>query len=282
MDSEFIEGFISNDNKLSFIDHGSYESRSESTIALFNEAFEQVKDKALLTHQHFYVDLHDIGTQINDELTFGYTPGDGVVVCPDFTFDRWVECHIDNYEATVNRILDQGEKSYTIEKMFWMGNLNTQQLRYDLVELGALHTDKLEFIPMEWVRYSPKGSMHYFTNYTSLEDHTKYKYLIDSGAQGFSARPKFLLHTNRPLFLVDREECKREYFYNWLVPYEHFIPVKDDLSDLLVQLEWAENNYAEATRIAGNARQFAIDNLNKKTVIDYLTEAIQKSCYSPQ
>lgn len=280
MDSEFIEAFISDDGKLSFVDHGSYESRSESTMALFDEAFGQIRDKTLLKHKHFYVDLHDVATQIDGELTFGYTLSKDVVPCPDFTFDRWVECHINNYEDTVNRILEAGEKTHTIEKMFWMGNLYTQQLRYDLVELGALHQDKLEFIPMEWVRYYSKGSMHHYTNYTSLEDHTKYKYLIDSGAQGFSARPKFLLHTNRPLFLVDREECKREYFYNGLVPYEHFIPVKDDLSDLLLQLDWAENNYAEATRIAGNARQFAIDNLNKKTVIDYLTNEIQKACSS--
>lgn len=277
MDSEFIEAFISGNGKLSFIDHGAYESRSESTIALFHEAFDQIKDKSVLTHRHFYVDLHDVATQINDELTFGYTFSENVFTCPDFTFDRWVECRIDSYEETTKKILDAGEKEYIIDKMFWMGNLNTQDLRYQLVDLGQMHPDKLEFIPMEWIRYYRKGSNHHYTNYTSLEDHTKYKYLIDSGAQGFSARPKFSLHTNRPLFLVDREECKREFFYNDLIPYEHFIPVKDDLSDLLLQLDWAEHNYPEAKRIAANARQFAIECLNKRTVIDYLTNVMEKS-----
>ena len=54
--------------------------------------------------------------------------------------------------------------------------------------------------------------------------------------------------------------------------------MKTDLSDLLEKLAWAEQNYSEAIQIAANARQFAIENLNKKTVINYLAAAIEKNC----
>lgn len=278
MNAEFIEVFITPEATLSFVDHGGYESRSESTMALFKEAFDQIQDKTTLKKKHFYVDLHDIAVKLNNELTFGYTIGDNVVSCPDFTFDKWIECHIDNYQNTVNRIIDAGHKKYAIAKLFWTGNLHTQPLRSELLRIGNLHPERMEIIPMEWKKYSVKGQMHDFTHYISLEDHTLYKYVIDCGAQGFSARLKFLLYTNRPLFLVDREVGKREYFYNHLVPFEHYIPVKADLSDLLARLDWAEQNYLEACRMADAARKFAIENLSKKKVIAYLSAAIEKNC----
>ena len=39
-----------------------------------------------------------------------------------------------------------------------------------------------------------------------------------------------------------------EYFYKQLRPYEHYIPIKSDLSDLLMQIEWAKNNDNKVTR----------------------------------
>lgn len=78
----------------------------------------------------------------------------------------------------------------------------------------------------------------------SLEDHTKYKYLIDASGQGYSARIKYLLFSRRPLFIIDRE------YWDWigidLIPWVHFIPVKADLSDLLDQINWADNHPLEA------------------------------------
>lgn len=272
-----IKAFIDSDNEISFIDCGGYESRSESTIILFKEAFDQIKDKLQLKITRFYVNTDDLSAKINNTLTFGYTNSNDTVLCPDFTFDRWVECGIDTYEKTVTRIIDSGNEKYVIEKLFWIGNVNTQPLRYKLLELGAEFMDKMEIIAMDWKRILPKGYKHGFTEFVSLEDHTKYKYLIDCGARGFSGRLKFLLFTNRPLFLVNRDKNKQEYFYSQLIPFKHYIPVKEDLSDLITQFEWAEENYDDAITIANNARQFAIEYLNKKTVIDYLSRQLMNS-----
>lgn len=273
---QYIEAFINPNGEISFVDYLGFESRSESTIALFKEAFDQIKDKKTLKTKHFYINTDDVSSKINNTLTFGYTNSNDVILCPDFTFDKWLECGIDEYNIAIKKIIDGGNNKYIVEKLFWTGNLNTQPLRYELLRLGNLFENKLEIIPMDWIRKFHKGSMHDFTKYTSLEDHTKYKYLIDCGARGFSGRLKFLLYTNRPLFLVNRDENKQEYFYNKLIPFKHYIPVKEDLSDLILQLEWAENNYADAIAIADNAREFAIENLNKKSVIEYLTNQLVK------
>lgn len=274
---QFIEGFVHSANRISFIDRGGYESRSESTIALFREAFDQVRVEGQIPESRFYINTDDVSTKINNTLTFGYTMGKDVVACPDFIFDKYVECGIDSYEETTGRILEKGEGKYTVNKLFWTGNLSTQHLRYQLFELGRLHYNRMEIIPMDWKRLADKGKRHNYTSYISPEDHTKYKYLIDCGARGYSGRVKLLLHSNRPLFLVDRPQDKQEFFHRHLIPYEHYIPVKEDLSNLLTQLNWAEENYDRAIVIAQNARTFALEQLNKKKVISYLSAVLQRS-----
>jgi hypothetical protein len=273
---QYIEAFVQN-KSISFIDHGGYESRSESTMALFREAFDQVTDKSRIRASHFYISTDDVSSKINNTLTFGYTMADDIVPCPDFIFEKYVECGINSYEETISRILDKGEKKYSVNKLFWTGNLGTQGLRFFLYRLGLVHKDRMEIIPMDWKREAPKGRPHKYTSYVSHDDHTRYKYLIDCGARGYSGRVKLLLHSNRPLFLVDRPKDEQEFFHSRLVPFEHYIPVKEDLSNLIAQLDWAEENYDQAMVIAHNARRFALEHLNKKTVISYLSTALQQS-----
>ncbi|MBN9381646.1 MAG: hypothetical protein J0H74_12825 [Chitinophagaceae bacterium] len=273
--NQFIETFVHPSKGLFFTDHGGYESRNESTMALFREAFDQVRDTSRVRAAHFYINTGDVSSKINNTLTFGYTMADDVVPCPDFIFDRYVECGIGIYEEAVSSILDKGERKHSVDKLFWTGNLNTQPLRHRLYKLGCQYKDRMEIIPMDWKREAPKGSRHNYTSYVSPDDQTRYKYLIDCGAGGYSGRVKLLLHSNRPLFLVDRPRNMQEFFHRHLVPFEHYIPVKWDLSDLIAQLDWAEENYDQAVIIARNARKFAMDHLNKRNVINYLSTALQ-------
>ncbi|KAF9406309.1 hypothetical protein HW555_013264, partial [Spodoptera exigua] len=60
-----------------------------------------------------------------------------------------------------------------------------------------------------------------------------------------------------------------EHFYPQLVPWEHFVPVKRDLSDLVDRVKWARDNDDKAKQIAGNARNFANNNLLPQNVICY-------------
>ena len=49
----------------------------------------------------------------------------------------------------------------------------------------------------------------------------------------------------------------KDYFYDRLEPWKHFIPVKTDLSDLKDKVAWANNHPAEAQRIANEGTAFA-------------------------
>lgn len=60
-----------------------------------------------------------------------------------------------------------------------------------------------------------------------------------------------------------------EHFYHQLKPWEHYVPVRRDLSDLKERVLWAQEHDDEAYRIAQNARKFANENLLPQHIVCY-------------
>ncbi|KAF7296912.1 CAP10 domain-containing protein [Mycena indigotica] len=87
---------------------------------------------------------------------------------------------------------------------------------------------------------------------TSKEAVYGYKYLLDVDGTTFSGRFLGLLKSGSLVFKMTLFE---EYFNGWLRPYEHYIPVASDLSDLLEKLAWAKENEAEARLIQERGRE---------------------------
>lgn len=49
----------------------------------------------------------------------------------------------------------------------------------------------------------------------------------------------------------------RQWYYDRLEPWEHYVPVRSDLSDLLERIEWVRSNDREAAEIARRGQAFA-------------------------
>lgn len=49
----------------------------------------------------------------------------------------------------------------------------------------------------------------------------------------------------------------RQWWYDRLVPWEHFVPVRADMSDLLEKIDWVRTNDAEASAIAARGQALA-------------------------
>ena len=99
--------------------------------------------------------------------------------------------------------------------------------------------------------------------YMTIPDLVKrYAVLIDVEGVGFSARVKYLLWSHRPLLLVERPY--KEYFFEYLKEWVHYIPVKRDLSDLVERAQWCMDHYDEAVKIAEQAYQFAKEHLTRE------------------
>ena len=82
-----------------------------------------------------------------------------------------------------------------------------------------------------------------------------YAILIDVEGYGYSGRLKYLLFSQRPILLVERPH--KEYFYEFMKPWIHYIPVNRDLSNLIDMIDWIKKNYKDAEVIAQNALNFA-------------------------
>jgi len=59
------------------------------------------------------------------------------------------------------------------------------------------------------------------------------------------------------------------WFSDLLVPYEHYVPIKSDLSDLYEQIAWCKANDDLCECIAANARDFSELYLEKDGILDY-------------
>jgi hypothetical protein len=190
---------------------------------------------------------------------------------PDYSFHSWASVNIHSFEAVVRQIKVASKKPPTINKIGWFGNLNSAlsdvpeySTRHLLYLIGQQHKDLFDIVHV----YPRPGGIidEQVTTYKSLPDLVSYKYLIDIGGNGWSARLKFLLFSKRPLLLIDRHYV--DYWYEDLIPYVHYVPVHMDLSNLLEQTYWMMENYEECLKMAEAAYQYAVANFTHDKILE--------------
>lgn len=103
----------------------------------------------------------------------------------------------------------------------------------------------------------------------SRPDHLKFKYLVDVDGNSCSYERYFWLLLSNSVVLK-QVTPNVQWYYGALEPYKHFVPVKEDLSDLLDKIEWAKTHDLEAKLIAEEASQFVRDNLGPEDTALYL------------
>jgi len=178
------------------------------------------------------------------------------ICCPDFTFWDW--CGM-KYEKYFPKIRTAGESEPQSKKMFWRGT-KYPKLRGPLVNLGSEHPELID------AQFSKPNKND--PNFLSLEDAVLgYSYFIDLQASGWSPRVKYFLQSHRLTFLQER--FHKAYYEKDLIPMEHYIPIKKDLSDLIDKINWANSNPEAVKNITENAfdfslHNFSIDSVNKK------------------
>jgi hypothetical protein len=146
-----------------------------------------------------------------------------------------------------------------ISKGFFRGR-DSNAGRLDLVRDHRTNTDLFNvslthffFHQYDEELYGPK------TQRISLTDFFKYKYQINIDGTVAAYRFPFLMVGGSLILKQDSEYY--EHFYHQLNPWEHYVPLKKDLSDVREKLEWALSHDEEARKIAENAYRFAVENL---------------------
>ena len=224
------------------------------------------------------ISVQDRGSDDKGVYTFCYAedrPDLAPYSGPDWCCYWWKNANINNYLVMASLLETIGKTRSTTEKAGWVGNIysplgdvpesRTRPLLKTIAEKNPSLLEAIHVSPVD-------GQIVQVPHYMTLEDQVRrYRYLIDIGGNGYSGRLKMILWSGRPILLVKRRYI--EYFYKHLIPYQHYIPVKEDLSNLIVQVQWCRSHPKEASQIGANALLFAKKHFSLEKMLEnvYLT-----------
>lgn len=103
---------------------------------------------------------------------------------------------------------------------------------------------------------------------------SQYKYILymEGHVAAFRLGPE--LSMGSVILIVESEY--RLHYSDKLVPYEHYVPVKKDLSDLVSQIEWCRSNDHKCRKIASNALKLHSKILSMDAILDYLANQMNE------
>ena len=290
------------DGSLHFEDFGGWALRNESMRRMLRELdaagaltdfpllLIQTGDRCVAKRAGSGIELHLWQSQpVSDDLrariplhrtlSMCSSPKYADVPIPDWCFDTWPEAGVPlgGFDDACAALAAAAVQPPTDGMMLsWAGTAHHHPSRMQLVRLAAEHPNRLA---VNNVVDRPKdasggdGGGTARAQYRSLiEQVTRCAYLLDVQGKGYSSRLKLLLHSGRTVFIAARPW--QEYYQTALVPFTHYVPVKEDMSDLMQRLDWADANPAEAAAIATNAQRFARTHLTRASAMRALRAAI--------
>lgn len=173
-------------------------------------------------------------------------------------------------EIRSKRIPWEEKKNFAL----WRGSL-TKPIRLKLCQLSALHPTSLDAKFSDPLLQGHPEAEQFLGERASWEEFLQCKYLpyID-GVMCAAPALQWRLLSNSVTFKPDSEEI--QWFYKALQPHVHYIPVKEDLEDLIEKIEWAQSNDALCKEIAQRACTFAENNLLYGDVLFYFSLVLKR------
>lgn len=220
---------------------------------------------------------------------YGDYPEESLI--PDFNFHCWPQIGLGNYDEVKEDIHKAGLTPPLTNLIGWYGCTGRVAVRKKLVEITEPYKELFKVRDNNYWRKSGKTEkveglgreidiLKTFKFLSMIDQVKQFKFLIDVEGKGYSGRVKYFLWSHRPLLLVDRPY--KEYFYKYLIPWKHYIPVKRDLSDLIEKAEWCNENYEKALDIAENAYEFSKNHLTREACYARWNEIITNEIYKQQ
>lgn len=163
------------------------------------------------------------------------------VAVPDWCYDAWPEAGVaqGGYDAACAALAAAGAQPPADDRLCWVGTAHHHPSRMKLVKLGVAHPELLACSNVADRRVAPDGRAagEAATDpaFMSMREQLgAFRYALDIQGKGYSSRLKLLLHSGRPVFVARRPWV--ESFARALRPWVHYIPVREDLGDLVQQV----------------------------------------------
>jgi len=169
---------------------------------------------------------------------------------------------------------------------FWRGNTTGTRMgehwrglpRLQLCELvnSAPHREIFDVGISSFAQISPKEarevqSLGYARDFVPMSSSARYKYQIDidGNTNAWSALFQKLLSGSAVLKIASPHNF-RQWYYDELIPWVNYVPVKSDMSDLVEKIHWLIDHDDEAMQIGMNGRKLA----SKLTYDEELNKAL--------
>jgi len=175
----------------------------------------------------------------------------------------------DIHQGVIQRLLLDTTCDFQYAKIGSFGYLakNTKPLRTSFMQKAVEFPDQLMYIPTK--KYNPRDpSMLSWTDVKHM-----FKYLIDVPGHTYSTKLYPMLFCQRLIFLVE----DRQHMFAWerhVLPYVHYVPVKNDFSDIVEKYQWAESNPDKVTDIVQNAYLLATTTLHPSRLAEQFKQCI--------
>ncbi len=209
-----------------------------------------------------------------------------------FPVQIWKEWE-NNFTKNVERVSENSLWESKTAKIFWRGSPNDADDHYNnREEWGKLRRGKLCCLSKQYpdlidatfssvhswlVREDRREEFFQFfpQKQVSWEEYIQHKYLIEmdgcvAGTPGFAWK----LLSNSAVFKHDSNFTV--WFHRAVVPWVHYIPLENDLSDIFHVLNWAKSHDARVKQIAENGRVFAKENLMPEHLYLYCYKVLLK------
>ena len=115
----------------------------------------------------------------------------------------------------------------------------------------------------------------YLKGSLSMQEQLKSKFIISMEGNDVASGLKWQLYSNS-VVLMPKPTVVSWAMEDTLKPYVHYIPLKDDLSDLREVFEWAKNNPEQCELIAKNATRYIESFLDEENEVKVEREVLKR------
>ena len=187
-------------------------------------------------------------------LSMCATPRYADVPVPDWCFDAWPAAGVaaGGFDDACAALAAAGAAAPADLRLGWHGTAHHHPSRLRLLELAAAHPDRLACFDVVGAEAAGGGAAE-AAHRTLLEQVASYAYLLDVQGKGYCRGSSC---SSTPAARSSSRGGREEYHMAGLVPWTHYVPVAENLGDLVERVR-ADAHPAEVAAIAAAAQQFA-------------------------
>jgi Glycosyl transferase family 90 len=175
----------------------------------------------------------------------------------------------------VDREVQRRTFAEKINKVMWRGAIHfrtVERSRVALLQYAQSHGDEET---SQWLDVKEINKRE-DPDHMELSELAEYRYHIDMGGLSGTAWGGLRWKLCTGLLVFKVESWANDWWYDTLEPWTHYIPVREDVSDLHERYQWTQDNPEKAQEIAQAGRQRCLETLGEEKAKEQYQAAAQQ------